>query len=82
MEYLFDLIYAVPLLLIAGILDGIAGGGGIIAMPTYMLTGMPMHSVYACNKLQSGLGTMCSCAKFIKDKYIDFKTVVFSSRFI
>lgn len=78
MEYLFDLIYAVPLLLIAGVLDGIAGGGGIIAMPTYMLTGMPMHSVYACNKLQSGLGTMCSCAKFIKDKYIDFKTVIFS----
>lgn len=76
MEYLYDLLYLVPLLLIAGILDGIAGGGGIIALPAYFLTGMPPHSAYACNKIQSALGTSTSCAKFIKDKYIDFKTAL------
>ena len=55
MEYLADLLYLCPLLLIAGILDGIAGGGGIIALPAYLLTGMPVHSAYACNKLRSAL---------------------------
>ena len=71
LEYLYDLFYLIPLLLAAGVLDGIAGGG-IIALPAYLLTGMPPQNAYACNKIQSCLGTTCSCSKFIKDKYIDF----------
>ena len=73
MEYLHCLIYLVPLLLMAGILDGIAGGGGIIALPAYLITGMPVHSAYACNKLQSGLGTFCSAFKYVKEGYSDLK---------
>ena len=56
------------------LIDGIAGGGGIIALPAYLITGMPPQNAYACNKIQSCLGTSCSAAKFIKDKYVDFKT--------
>ena len=78
MQYLFDLFYLVPLLLIAGILDGIAGGGGIIALPTYLLTGMPVLSAYACNKLQSGFGTFCSAITLVKNKYVDLKTTAFA----
>ncbi len=73
MEYIESLIYLVPLLLIAGVLDGIAGGGGIIAMPAYLLSGMPVHSIYACNKFQGALGNLTSCAKYIKDGYADVK---------
>ena len=73
MAFLADLWYLVPLLFLAGVLDGIAGGGGIIALPAYMLTGMPVHSAYACNKLQSGLGTFCSCYKYMKEKFADIK---------
>lgn len=76
MEFLADLWYLVPLLFVAGLLDGIAGGGGIIALPAYLLTGMPVHSAYACNKLQSGLGTFCSCLKYIKEKYADIKVAL------
>ena len=76
MEYLSDLFYAVPLLLLAGIIDGIAGGGGIIALPTYLLTGMPVLSAYACNKLQSGFGTLCSAMTLVKNKYVDFNTTL------
>lgn len=81
MEYLVDLLYLCPLLLIAGILDGIAGGGGIIALPAYLLTGMPVHSAYACNKLQSGLGTACSAAKYIKAGLVDIKTALMALPF-
>ena len=81
MEYLNDLFYLVPLLLIAGVLDGIAGGGGIIALPAYLITGMPPQNAYACNKIQSCLGTSCSAAKFIKDKYVDFKTIAIALPF-
>ena len=81
MEYAIDLLYLCPLLLIAGILDGIAGGGGIIALPAYLLTGMPVHSAYACNKLQSGLGTACSAAKYIKENLTDLKTALIALPF-
>ena len=76
MTYYLDLLYLVPLLFIAGVIDGIAGGGGIIALPAYLLTGMPVHSAYACNKLQSGLGTSASAIKYIKDGYADIKTTL------
>ena len=71
--YAQHLFYLIPMLFVAGVLDAIAGGGGIIALPAYMITGMPIHSAYACNKLQSGFGTLCSAAKFVKDKYADIK---------
>ena len=64
------------MLLVAGVVDGIAGGGGIIALPAYMLSGMPIHSCYACNKLQSGLGTAAACGKYIKEGFVDFKTAL------
>ncbi len=76
MEYLNDLLYVVPLLFIAGVLDGIAGGGGIIALPAYLLTGMPVHSAYACNKLQSGMGTLTSGLKYIKEGLVDLKVAL------
>ncbi|MBQ2841271.1 MAG: sulfite exporter TauE/SafE family protein [Oscillospiraceae bacterium] len=81
MEYLSDLIYLIPLLFIAGVLDGIAGGGGIIALPAYLLTGMPIHSAYACNKLQSGCGTLCSGIKYIKEKLCDIRVALIALPF-
>ena len=79
--YWMDLIYLVPLLFIAGVLDGIAGGGGIISLPAYLLTGMPIHSAYACNKLQSGLGTFCSGFKYVKEGFADIKITLFALPF-
>ena len=42
---------------LAGFLDSIAGGGGLISLPAYMLSGLPMHMVYACNKFAAACGT-------------------------
>lgn len=50
MEYIHNLIWLCPLLFAAGFIDSIAGGGGLIAMPAYMMCGMPIHLVYGCNK--------------------------------
>ena len=35
---------------LAGFLDAIAGGGGLITIPAYLISGLPVHMVYACNK--------------------------------
>ena len=42
---------------LAGFLDAIAGGGGLITIPAYLISGLPVHMVYACNKFASSCGT-------------------------
>ena len=54
-------------------MDAIAGGGGIISVPTYLLAGVPMHMALGTNKVSSGIGTAVSTARFIKNGYIDWK---------
>lgn len=81
MKYLDCLIYLIPALFVAGFLDGIAGGGGIIALPAYLMTGMPVHSAYACNKLQSGVGTLIAGVEYVKNGYADLKTALIALPF-
>lgn len=62
-----------PFLFLAGLIDSIAGGGGLISLPAYMLTGMPMHSVLATNKLSSTCGTSLTTIRFIKNGMVSLK---------
>ena len=54
-------------------MDAIAGGGGIITVPTYLLAGLPTHLALGTNKLSAGLGTVASTARFIKSGYVNWK---------
>lgn len=56
---------------LAGFLDSIAGGGGLIALPAYMLTGMPMHLVYGCNKFAAACGTTIATLRYWKNKMVE-----------
>ena len=64
---------------IAGLIDSIAGGGGIISIPAYTLTGMPMHCVMGCNKFSSTCGTSFSVARFMANKALDIKIALVSA---
>ena len=46
-----------PLALIAGFVDAIAGGGGLISLPAYIFAGIPVHNAIATNKMMSTMGT-------------------------
>ena len=46
-----------PMLFLAGLVDAIGGGGGLISLPAYLLAGLPMHNTIATNKLSSTCGT-------------------------
>lgn len=69
-----------PLVFLAGFVDAIAGGGGLISLPAYLLAGLPVHNVLATNKLSSATGTLVSTLRLIKNKHIDsgliFGTVI------
>ena len=56
---------------LAGFLDSIAGGGGLITLPAYMLSGLPMHMVYACNKFAAACGTTIATLRYYRNKMVD-----------
>lgn len=56
----------------ASFMDAIAGGGGIISLPTYLLAGLPMHLALGTNKLSSCIGTVASTLRYIKNGYVNW----------
>ncbi|ABR31561.1 membrane protein [Thermosipho melanesiensis] len=73
-----DMFILFPLIFFAGFVDSIAGGGGLISLPAYLLIGLPSHNALATNKLSSSIGTMISTFKYGKRKYIVFEIAIFS----
>ena len=67
-----------PLACLAGYIDAIAGGGGLITLPAYMLAGLPVHRAIATNKLSSSLGTAAATARYARNGYIPGKLAVYS----
>lgn len=62
-----------PLVFFASFVDAIAGGGGLISLPAYLLTGMPAHMAVGSNKLSAAVGTAISTARFIKSGSIHLR---------
>ena len=58
---------------VTGIIDAIAGGGGLIMMPALLSAGVPPVSALATNKLQSMFGTATACFNFWRKGLIDWR---------
>ena len=61
-----------PLVFLAGFVDAIAGGGGMISLPAYLLAGVPMHFALATNKMSSAIGTAVSTWRYCKKGFVDW----------
>lgn len=59
-----------PLVFLAGFIDAIAGGGGLIALPAYLFAGVPIHLAMGTNKLSSSIGTFSATVTFFLHKRI------------
>src|SRR3979490_39010 len=53
---------------IAGFIDAIAGGGGLLTIPALLTTGLPPHLVLGTNKLSSTCGAAVASATFFRRK--------------
>ena len=62
-----------PLLFLAGFVDSIAGGGGLISLPAYLLAGLPTHLAIGTNKLSSACGTSLTTIRFIRKGLVRWK---------
>ena len=63
----------------AGFIDSIAGGGGCISLPAFLLTGLPTQTAFACNKTSACIGTSVATFKYIKAKSINIKVTLISA---
>ena len=67
------LLIVCPLVLLAATVDAIGGGGGLISLPAYLLTGLPPALAGGSNKLSASMGTLIATFKYFKDGKILIK---------
>lgn len=60
---------------LAGFIDSIAGGGGLLTVPALLSIGLPPASALATNKLQSSFGSFSAALYFVRRGYIDLKLI-------
>ena len=58
-----------PLVFLASFVDAIAGGGGLISLPAYLLAGVPIHNAIATNMLSSASGTVKTDMRIYRWRY-------------
>ncbi|MEY8352879.1 TSUP family transporter [Lachnospiraceae bacterium 54-53] len=78
---MYQYLIVCPLVFLAGFVDSIAGGGGLISLPAYLAAGIPPHLAIGTNKLGSTMGTVISTARFAKNGYIKMKLSLFAALF-
>lgn len=67
------LAFLIAAALVAGCIDAMAGGGGLIALPALLAAGVPPVPAVATNKLQSSLGTFGACIAYARAGHMDLK---------
>ena len=56
---------------VAGTIDAIGGGGGLITLPALLAAGIPPHFALGTNKGQSIFGTFAALARYAKEGMVD-----------
>ena len=64
------------MLFIAGFVDAVAGGGGLISTPAFLFAGLPLHAVIGTNKLANSMGTALVTYKFAKQGFMKWELVI------
>ena len=77
MDYSWMTLFIIaPLVFLGGFVDAVAGGGGLIALPAYLIAGFSPYHAIATNKLSSSIGTAVSTGRMIQNKCIDWPTAL------
>jgi uncharacterized membrane protein YfcA len=61
--------------LVAGFVDSIAGGGGLITLPVLLSLGIPPKHALGTNKLQSSFGSGSATWRYSRGNWLDFRNI-------
>ena len=56
----------------ASFIDAIAGGGGLISVPAFVASGLPIHVAMGSNKMAASFSTLGSAVKYFTSGKINF----------
>lgn len=59
----------------AGFIDAMAGGGGLLTLPALLTAGVPPVAALGTNKLQSSFGTAIACFRFWRAGHIHLRSM-------
>lgn len=74
-----DYAIVLPFIFLAGFIDAIAGGGGLISLPAYWSVGIPPHIALGTNKFSSCFGTIFATARYFRAGMIDIPVALLSA---
>ncbi len=66
----------------AGIVDTIAGGGGLIVLPMLLLVGIPPVPAMGCNKLQACFGELTAMFEFHRKGHLKLRKMLLGFLFV
>lgn len=75
-EFLKTVLIVCPLVFLAGFVDSVAGGGGIISLPAYLMAGLPAHLAAGTNKVVNGCGTLSATLRYFKNGKVRLRAAV------
>ncbi|WCM27046.1 TSUP family transporter [Sphingomonas sp. QA11] len=67
------ILFLVAIAFVAGAIDALAGGGGLLTIPALMAAGVPPVAALATNKLQSTIGTSSAFLTFLRAGKVDLR---------
>lgn len=67
------LLLVCPLVFLAGFVDAVAGGGGLISLPAYYLAGLPPALAAGTNKLAASMGTSLAVYSYHRSRQVDLR---------
>lgn len=68
-----------PLIFLGGFVDSVAGGGGIITLPAYLMAGIPAQLAAGTNKTVNGVGTLVATLKYFRSGKIMLRTALIAA---
>jgi hypothetical protein len=81
MNLLHIYLIVLPAVFLAGLVDSIAGGGGLLSVPAYLAAGLPPHYVLGNNKFSSSFGTLFATLRYHQHGMIDVRVALLSAFF-
>ena len=66
-------LFICPLIFLGGFVDSVAGGGGLITLPAYLMAGLPVHLAAGTNKVVNGSGSAIASVKYFRSGKIQLR---------
>lgn len=75
-DILLKLLLICPITFLAGFVDSIAGGGGLISLPAYFAIGIPPHLATGTNKCSSTFGSFFATIRYLKNGKVHLQSAL------